>query len=158
MGVHFKYNDSIGDINNKLGGVLSGIGYSSAFGTDFTFTTSKTFAKGFGKPLIATAGLRLSEAADLGFLGFGNNYNATFEGNVAILPWDHILIAYEFRQKTDPYGQIPGLIGGEDNWIAIDVGLILTRIPRWLPVWGRFGNLANAEADSAWYMQMKYEF
>jgi hypothetical protein len=42
-------------------------------------------------------------AADLGFLGFGNNYNATFEGNVAILPWDKVLMAYEFRQKTDDY-------------------------------------------------------
>ena len=104
VGVHFKYNDSIDDINNKLGGALGTIGYNSASGEDFTFTATKTFAKGFfGKPLIATAGLRLSEAADLGFLGFGSTYNATFEGNVAILPWDKILIAYEFRQKTDPY-------------------------------------------------------
>ena len=59
VGVHFKYNDSINDINNKLGGALTGIGYHSAFGEDFTFTATKTFGKGFfGKPLITTAGLR----------------------------------------------------------------------------------------------------
>ena len=87
-----------------MGGALYSIGYRSASSEDFTFTATKTFAKGFfGKPLITTAGLRLSEAADLGFLGFGDTYHATFEGNVAILPWDKVLLAYEFRQKTDPY-------------------------------------------------------
>ena len=58
VGVHFKYNDSIADINNKLGGALNTIGYKNATGEDFTFTATKTFAKGFfGKPLITTAGL-----------------------------------------------------------------------------------------------------
>ena len=118
VGIHFKYNDSIGDISNKLPGAMTGIGYASDSGEDYTFTLTKTFGKGFfGKPLITTAGLRLSEAADLGFLGFGDTYHATFEGNVAILPWDKVLIAYEFRQKTDPYTLALGpLIGGEDNW------------------------------------------
>lgn len=164
VGVHFKYNDSIADISNKLvpalgAGGLSTIGYNSAFGTDFTFTATKTFGTGFfGKPLITTAGTRLSEAADLGFLGFGSKYNLTFEGNVAILPWDHVLIAYEFREKTDPYSEIPGLIGTENNWQAIDVSLILNSHSTFVAGWGHFGNLANAEADSAWYVQMKYEF
>ena len=159
VGVHFKYNDSIADINNKLGGALTGIGYSSASGEDYTFTFTKTFAKAFGKPVIATAGLRLSEAADLGFLGFGDNYHATFEGNVAVLPCDHLLIAYEFRQKADPYSLgLNPLIGGEDNWQAIDVGLILNPHSTFVAGWGHFGNLANAQADSAWYIQLKYEF
>ena len=159
VGIHFKYNDSIDDINTKLGGALAGIGYSNASGEDYTFTATKTFGKGFfGKPLITTAGLRLSEAADLGFLGFGNKYNATFEGNVAILPWDKVLIAYEFRQNTDPYGEIPGLIGTENNWNAIDFALILNAHSTFVAGWGHFGNLANAEADSAWYVQLKYEF
>jgi hypothetical protein len=160
VGVHFKYNDSIADINNKLGGALNTIGYSSAFGEDYTFTATKTFAKGFfGKPLITTAGLRLSEAANLGFLGFGSTYNATFEGNVAILPWDKVLIAYEFRQKTDPYNlALAPLVGGEDNWNAIDVGLILDKNSTFVVGWGHFGNLANSEADSAWWLQLKHEF
>jgi hypothetical protein len=160
VGIHFKYNDSIGDISNKLPGALTGIGYASDSGEDYTFTLTKTFGKGFfGKPLITTAGLRLSEAADLGFLGFGDTYHATFEGNVAILPWDKVLIAYEFRQKTDPYTlALSPLIGGEDNWSAIDVGLILNPHSTFVAGWGHFGNLVNAEADSAWYVQMKYEF
>ncbi len=159
IGVHFKYNDSVADINTKLGGAPSSIGYTSATGEDYTFTATKTFGTGFfGKPLITTAGLRLSEASDLGFLGFGSNYNATFEGNVAILPWDKVLIAYEFRQKTDPYGEIPGLIGVENNWNAIDVGLILNSHSTLVAGWGHFGNLVNAEADSSWWLQLKYEF
>ena len=160
VGIHFKYNDSIADINNKLGGALNTIGYNSASGEDFTFTATKTFAKGFfGKPLITTAGLRLSEAADLGFLGFGDTYHATFEGNIAILPWDKVLIAYEFRQKTDPYNlNLNPLIGGEDNWQTIDAAYICNAHSTLVVGWGHFGNLANAEADSAWFMQLKYEF
>ena len=160
VGVHFKYNDSINDINNKLGGALNTIGYTSASGEDYTFTLTKTFAKGFfGKPLIATGGLRLSDAADLGFLGFASKYYATFEGNVAILPWDRVLIAYEFRQNTDPYSlALSPLIGSESSWNALDASLILNPHSTFVAGWGHFGNLANAEADSAWYVQFKYEF
>ena len=67
-------------------------------------TASKTFAEAFGRPLIASAGLRLSQAADLGFLGFSDTYQASFEGNVAYLLTDKLLVAYEIRQKTSPYG------------------------------------------------------
>ena len=101
----------------------------------------------------------MSEAADLGFLGFGDTYHATFEGNIAILPWDKVMLAYEFRQKTDPYNLgLNPLIGGEDNWQTIDVAYICNAHSTLVGGWGHFGNLANAEADSAWFMQLKYEF
>ena len=89
---------------------MTTIGYAHDYGVDFTLTATKTLAKGFfGRPLIVTAGLRESQAADLGFLGFSDKYAASFEGSVAILPFDKLLLAYEFRQKTSPYGTIgPG--------------------------------------------------
>ena len=108
-GIHFKYNDGIADINKEIvantGGKvdLHAIGYARPNGEDFTLTATKTFPNAFGHPLIVTGGLRLSQAAELGFLGFSDTYHATFEGNVAFLPLDNVLIAYEFRQKTDPY-------------------------------------------------------
>jgi len=66
--------------------------------------------KVFDRPLILTAGLRESQAAELGFLGFANAYHTSFEGSIAYLPFEKILVAYELRQKTSPYDQIPGLI------------------------------------------------
>jgi hypothetical protein len=157
-GVDVKYNGDIDDINTSLGGALTKIGYHNAAGVDYTLTATKTFPELFGRPVIASAGLRLSEAADLGFLGFGDTYHATFEGNVACLLTDHILIAYEFRQKTDPYGVIPGLIGTETSWNAIDLALILNKHTTLVAGWAALGVLANTTENGAWYLQLKHEF
>jgi hypothetical protein len=158
-GVHFKVNGTIQNIDEELGGALTGIGYRRSSGVDYTLTATKTIPPDvLGRPLILTGGLRLSEAANLGFLGFGDTYSATFEGSVAFLPLDRVLVAYEFRQKTDPYGQIPGLIEGEDNWHAFDAALILNKNTTLVAGYGIFGTLANANADGAWWLQLKHEF
>jgi hypothetical protein len=157
-GVHFKYNDGIADINRRLDSALTGIGYHSDNSEDYTLTATKTFAKGFGRPLIATAGLRLSEAANLGYLGFGDTYRASFEGNVAYLLTDQILLAYEVRQKTSPYGEIPGLIGDEDTWQALDVVLLLNKHTTLAAAWTPLGTLANTDENGGWFLQLKHEF
>lgn len=157
-GVHFKYNGSIGSIDNELGGALSGIGLAHANSEDFTLTTTKTFAHLlFDRPVIATAGLRLSEAADVGFLGFSDAYRASFEGNVAYLPCDWLLVAYEFRQKSSPYGEIPTVIGDEDNWHAVDAALILSEHATLVAGWAALGNLGETRENGAWFLQLKYE-
>jgi hypothetical protein len=168
FGANFKYNGDIAEINNNLGGALTAIGYERDYGVDLTLTATKTLPKGFfGKPLIITGGLRESEAADLGFLGFSDQYTASFEGSVAALPFDKWLVAYEFRQKTSPYGQIgPGgtidapitLIGTENNWNGFDLAYIISNRATLVGGLGLFGNLANADANNAWWLQLKYEF
>jgi hypothetical protein len=163
-GIHFKYNDGIAQINNNLGNVLSTIGYASNNGVDFTLTATKNFAKIAGRPLFITVGLRESEAADIGLLGFGNTYHTTFEGNIVYMPTDHIVIGYEIRQKYDPYGTIasnePGemLIGPEDNWHAVEAAYILNMHTTICAGWGHFGNMVNSDANNSWLMQLKYEF
>lgn len=159
VGAHLKYNDGIASINQKLGGALTGIGYRRDYGADFTATATKMFAKTlFDRPLIVSAGLRVSDAANLGFLGFADKWSPTFEGNVAYLPTDWLLVAYEFRQKSDPYNTIPGLINGEDNWHAIDVSWIINKNATLVGGYGVFGKLADSRADAAWWLQLKFEF
>jgi hypothetical protein len=158
LGVDVKTNDGIRKINQKLGGALEGIGYQKENGEDFTLTLTKMFPKFFGRPLIVTAGLRESQAANLGFLGFSSTYRASFEGSIVYIPVDGLVVAYEFRQKNDPYSTIPGLINGEDNWHAFDVGLILTPQSTLVVGYGNFGTLANSEANGAWWFQLKHEF
>lgn len=163
VGAVFKTNDGIRDINRRLGGALNDIGYARESGVDFTLTATKTLPTAFfGKPLIVTAGLRESQAANLGFLGFANDYRATFEGSVAVLPFERWLFAYEFRQKSSPYGTIvmndETIIGDEDNWHAFDAAYIINKHATLCAGAGIFGNLANAEANSSWFMQLKYEF
>jgi hypothetical protein len=163
-GVHAKHNEGIATINQKLNGALTSIGYDRADGVDFTLTMTKNFAELVGRPLFVTAGLRASEGAQLGFLGFGDTYYTTFEGSVVFLPWDRIVIGYEFRQKHDPYGTIasdrPGefLIGDENNWHAIDAAYILNKHTTFCAGWGNLGNLCNTQANGSWWLQLKYEF
>ncbi|MGW8258208.1 MAG: DUF3034 family protein [Thermoguttaceae bacterium] len=160
VGVHFKINEGIDSINNCLSGGLENIGYARKNGTDFTVTATKTLPKAFfGKPLILTGGCRESQGANLGLLGFSNSYKPTFEGSVAILPFDRWLFAYEFRQKTDPYSlALAPLIGDEDNWHAFDAAFIINKHATLVAGAGIFGTLANTEADNAWWLQLKYEF
>ena len=98
-------NGNIEDVNQELGGgtVLPTIGYRDSNGIDYTLTATKTIPPDvLGRPLILTAGLRLSEASQLGFLGFGDEYRPTFEGSVAFLPLDRVLVAYKLPTKSGP--------------------------------------------------------
>jgi len=158
VGVHFKHNNDIEEIDSSLGGALTKIGLKSGSGTDATLTATKAFPNVGGHLFIATAGLRESKAADLGFLGFGDSYKTSVEGNLIYLPADHLLLAYEIRQKSSPLGQIPGLIGGEDTWHAVDASYILNNQSTLVAGYGHFGNLANADANNAWWVQFKDEF
>ena len=159
-GAQFKVNDGIRDINQRLGGALSGIGYGRENGADFTLTATKTTRSAIWgcRPLILTAGLRESQAAQLGLLGFGDDYHTTFEGSVAYVPFDWLVLAYEFRQKPDPYGQIPGLIGDEDHWHALDAIFILNESTTLTAGYGNFGTVANTEENGVWWLQLHYHF
>jgi hypothetical protein len=163
-GIHFKYNDGVAQINNNLGNVLNTIGYRANNGVDFTLTATKNFAKLVGRPLFITAGLRESEAAQIGLLGFGDTYHLTFEGNIVFMPTDRIAIGFELRQKVDPYDTIassePGemLVGPENNWYSVCAGYILNQHTTLCAGWGHFGNVVDSEANNAWLMQLKYEF
>lgn len=157
-GVHFKKNQTIGDIDQKLGKALTNIGLTSTSGIDYTLTASKMYPKVAGRPFIATAGMRLSKAANLGFLGFGDTYKATLEGNVVYLPTNKLLVAAEYRQKSSPIGQIPGLVGDEDDWLAFDASYIASNYTTVVLGYGKFGTLANTTANSAFWLQLKDEF
>lgn len=159
-GVHYKVNEGISDIDKKLAGALKSIGYNKSSGVEFTLVGSKTIKQCWtlDRPLIVSAGLRNSNAAQLGFLGFGEERATTFEGNIVYLPTDNFLVGYEYRQKHNPYGQIPGLIGEEDNWQAIDASWIMNKHMTLTGGLGLFGNITNSKENNAWFLQYKVEF
>lgn len=158
-GVHFKKNTGIEEIDDRLGGALTSIGLHDDSGVEYTLTASKTFVGAWtgGNPLILSAGLRNSSAAHLGLLGFADDRDTTFEGNVVYVPTSWLLLAYEYRQKGDPYGVIPGLVGRENDWHAVDVSWLVNSHATVVAGWGAFGTLANTKENGAWYLQFKYE-
>ena len=158
-GVHFKYNDGIKQIDRKLNGALKSIGYKRNYGVDFTLTASKTFAElAFGRPVIVSIGLRNSRASQLGLLGFGGKCNTTVEGNVIVLPTDRLALAYEFRQKENPYSTLNEIIDKEDNWHCFSVSYVLSNNWTITGLAITAGNIANARADCSLGVQLKYEF
>jgi len=158
IGTQYKVNNGIQKINNDLGGALSGIGLEHADGWDFTLTASKTFANVFGRPLIVSAGARNSDAAWMGFLGFGGQRYWTFEGNVIYVPTDWLALGYEYRGKHDPYSQIHGLVGGEDAIQAFSAIFMPSPHFNIALVYGIFGNVLNHEDNNSLAIQFKWEF
>jgi hypothetical protein len=165
LGASYKYNDGIEKINNQLGGALTSIGYKSNDGVDFTLTATKAFPKVFGRPLILSAGLRYSEAEQLGYLGFGDTYKATFEGNIVYLVTDWLALAAEFRGKAGQYNQIADplkkggyLVGGEDNWWTLGAAFIINPHSTITVGYGNFGQLLNTTEDKGVAVSAKYEF
>jgi hypothetical protein len=158
-GVQYKKNSGIEEIDNKLGGALTSIGLDSSDGEDYFVTATKAFVADwtFGHPLIVSAGARNSSAAQLGFLGFSDHRTTTFEGNVVYIPTSWLLVAYEYRQKGDPYRRIGKLVGPEDDWQAVDVSWLINSHATLVAGWGIFGNVVNTKEDGAWFLQLKYE-
>lgn len=164
-GVSFKFNDGISTINRETGNALGGIGYKNSDGEDFTITASKTlkYPFTFNRPLLLSAGVRFSEASQLGYVGFGDSYHATAEGNVAYSITDWLWLAGEYRGKTNPYrGGISAgglaLVRPEQDWWTVGAAFVLNRNATLTVGYGNFGNVLNTVERKGWAVQLKYEF
>jgi hypothetical protein len=158
-GATFKYNPNVQDIDRRLGGGVRALGMARSNSVDYTLTASKTVVEPcFKRPVILTGGIRFSEAAQLGYLGFGDTYRMTGEGSVAYLITDWLAIAYEYRQKKNPYDTLGTLVGKEGAWQAVDFAFILSDRLTFAVGWLCAGNVANGRVDNGWGFQLKYEF
>ncbi len=157
-GISYKYNDGIAQINNRLGGALTNIGYKSNDGVDFTLTASKTFPKVFDRALLLSAGVRFSEASQLGYVGFGDTYQATFEGNIAYSLTDWLWLAGEYRQKDNPYTRIGNLVRPEEDWYTVGLAFVPNNHITITVGYGYFGNVLDTSEKTGVAAQVKYEF
>jgi Protein of unknown function (DUF3034) len=157
-GAEFKINDGINQIDRNLGGLLTQKGLDSNWGVDYTLTASKTIPKIFGRPLILSAGIRFSEAAQIGYLGFGNNYEPTLDFNATYFLTDCVALAYEFRGKFNQIERIGKLVRPEDDWQTIGLGWCITNHMSLTVGYGHFGNVLDTVENGGWAIQYKYEF
>jgi hypothetical protein len=158
-GATFKYNPNVQTIDRRLGGGVTALGFERSNSVDYTLTATKTVIEPlFKRPLILTGGIRFSEAAQLGYLGFGDTYRMTGEGSVVYLITDWLAVAYEYRQKKNPYDTLGTLVGKEGAWQAVDVAFLINPHLTFAVGWLCAGNVANGRADNGWGFQIKYEF
>jgi len=156
-GIHYKYNDGINHINNQLGGGLSAIGLSNYEGLDFTLYGSKllTFLP---RPVLVNLGGRATKSAEIGLLGFTDEYSFVFEGSVVVVLTDKFMVAAEYKQQPGSFTPIPGLIGTPDDWWTIDAGYVVNPHMTVAVGYGHFGTVANHTANTVFGITTKWEF
>jgi hypothetical protein len=163
LGTHFKWNEGLDSINKQTGGLCQSLGADHDFGTEFTAVATKTITDWLPNPLIISGGLRNGDAIHTGLMGFAGERRTTFEGSVIYFLTDKLLLAGEYRQKSDLLDQYtaPGgehLIKGEDDWWDICLGYVVDDHLTVAVGYADFGNVLNHREDNVWAIQLKYEF
>ncbi len=157
IGVHYKYNSEINNINDDLGGALETIHLKDNDGWDFTIYTSKTITC-LPKIVFISLGARSTKGAQIGLIGFTDKRRIVAEGHVGIFLSKNFIAAVEYREKPDQFDDAPGLFKGEDDWWALSVGYIINNNMTIGGGWGHFGDLLNHKANSSWGVAVKWEF
>ena len=121
---------------------MTGIGLSNHEGLDFTLYGSKmlTFLP---RPVLVNLGGRATKSAEIGLLGFTDEYSFVFEGSVVVLVTDQFMLAAEYKQQPAGFTPIPGLIGAPDDWWTIDAGYVINPHMTVAVGYGHFGTVAN---------------
>jgi hypothetical protein len=159
LGVHYKSNADFEDLDDDLApiGGLDPLGLEDDDGIDVTLYATKmlTFLP---RPGVVTLGLRSTEAAHLGLLGFTGERKIVVEGAVCYLLTDDIALAGEYRQKPDEYESIRNVLEGEDDWWVLAAAYLPSDRVSVALGYGHFGQLLNHEANSSWGIAVKLEF
>ena len=161
FGTHFKYNDTIKNIDHELLNTLSGAGIQDNSGVDFTLYASKLFTF-LPRPVLLELGGRATKGVWTGLAGFTEDYSFLFEGNIAVFITDNLILAAEYRQMPNNYQPIvvngQTLVGASSEWWTIDAAYIINK--HWTVAlgYGHFGQVLNHQANTTWGITTKYEF
>jgi len=162
LGTHFKWNEGLNDLDSQTGGLCDMLGADHDFGTEFTSVATKTITDLLPRPLIVSAGLRNSDAIHTGLIGFAGERRTTFEGSIIYFLTDKLLLASEYRQKSDLLGQCSmggkHLIKAENDWWDICLAYIINDHMTIAAGLANFGNVFNHREESVFAIQLKYEF
>jgi hypothetical protein len=91
-------------------------------------------------------------------LGFTDDYVVNFEGGLAMLVTDRLVLGTEYRQKQETLGEINDLIAHDDSWWDIHAAYILNNNSSVYAVAGDAGGVANHSDEMFYGMVFKYEF
>ncbi|MHC4694719.1 MAG: DUF3034 family protein [Planctomycetota bacterium] len=162
LGAHFKWHQNLDDINKQLDGTCDILGADHDSGTEFTAVASKTITNWLPRPLIVSAGLRNGDGIHTGLMGFAGERKTTFEGSLIYFLTDRLLLAGEYRQKSDLLDQCTvgdeHLIKAENDWWDICLAYVVNDNLTIAGGYANFGNVLNHHEDNVWAIQLKYEF
>jgi hypothetical protein len=157
LGVHFKVNENIDDIDDDLGGALDAYGIESDYGFDFTLYASKMITS-LPRPVLLNVGVRNSDAAHIGLLGFTRDRKFLAEGNFVVFLTDRLGLAGEYRMKPNEYDRIGNLVEDEDDWWTICLAYVFNNHLTLSGGYAHFGSVLNHDANASWGIKAKWEF
>jgi len=154
-GVHFKMNEGIHHIDEGAFDTLERMGMSRRCGTDFTLVASKRIPDLLlDRPLFVSAGIRFTQAAHIGMMGFRSEHTCLFETNVFYKPLDWLTLGYEFRQKrqmihNDQFSDELRILREEENWHLFTLAFQVTKACQVTALLGGLGSVG---------FQVKWDF
>lgn len=157
LGLHYKHNSTVDDIDSRLGGALDANGIEDDAGVDVSLYASKLFTS-TPRPFFINAGLRSTKAAHIGLLGFTDDRKTLFEANFGVLVLDNLVIGGEYRQKPDEYTPIPTLIEKEEDWWSAFITYVVNDQMTASIAYIHMGDVLNHEADDTYGFKFKFEF
>jgi len=157
-GVHYKYNDDYDDMNRDLGHALSSsLGIKKKQSWDITLYATKLVTC-LPRNVLLNAGVRSTEAAHIGLLGFTDNRKIVMEGSAGVFVLDNLVLGGEFRQKPAEYNNLSGVVEDEDDWWTLFADYIINDNLSATVAYGNLGHILNHTASHAYGVQLKYEF
>jgi hypothetical protein len=169
FGTHWKYNEDERNINNSLkvpglfpNGVLADVaGITKNSGWEFTLYASKmlTFLP---RPVLLNFGVRNSDAAQIGLLGFTNHRRFLFEGNVIVFVTNRFLLSGEFRQNPNNFANVnvggKSLIGGANNYWSFAAAYLFSTHFSMSAAFVNMGRVLNEHDNAGFALKAKYQF
>jgi len=157
VGAHYKYNESISEVNSEVGGALANAGITHRDGMDYTLYASKMFPQ-LPRPVLLELGGRATTAVWDGLGGFTSGYNFVFEGNVVVFVTSSFAVAAEYKQQPRDYQAIGNLVKAEGDWVTLDAAYVVNKHLTLAGGYGHFGNVLNHRSNGVWGFTTKWEF
>ncbi len=149
VGAQFKTVDKF--INSEI------IGAEDDHGTDFYVAASKLFLNGVGGyPIFVNATVRLSDANELGFLGYGGDDEeggVLLEGTLGVLLSRDIIVGFEYREKNDNTFAL-----NEDDWKDLFVSWFPSKNLSITAAYLDLGEVVTEENQSGFYVSLQATF
>ncbi len=133
--------------------IASSLGAKDTRGTDFYLAATKVHLGAVsGYNLVWNIAARMTQANQLGLLGFGhqqnNDYELMFEGSLGVLFSRNLAVGVEYRQKPDNLGL------GEQDWKDIFITYIPNKSFNLTVAWAMLGSVAGAEEQNGVYISI----
>ena len=132
--------------------IVALLGASDRDGVDYTLSATKLFLE---QSLLVNATARLTEANQMGLLGFGsasNGYQLQFEGSLAYMLSRRAVVGAEYRSKPDNLGL------GEDDWLDLFAAYALTKNITLSAAYVDLGSIATFEDQRGGFVQAQVAF